>query len=56
MNCPKCNTWLTLTIPRKLSKKVESVKIICKCGYKSENVNWYKYIKTEGSEINEQNV
>ena len=32
MNCPKCNTWLTLTIPRKLSKKVESVKIICKCG------------------------
>ena len=44
MNCPKCNAWLKLNIPRKSSKGLKGVKVICKCGYKTERIDWNEYI------------
>ena len=44
MNCPKCNTWLTLNIPKKSSKGLKGVKVVCKCGYKAECIDWNEYI------------
>lgn len=44
MNCPKCNTYLKLNIPRKSNKGLKGVKVICECGYKAECIDWNEYI------------
>ena len=46
MYCPKCNAWLKPNVPRKSSKGLKGVKIICKCGYKAECIDWNKYISS----------
>ena len=47
MKCPKCNAYLKLYIPRHSCKTLKSIKVICKCGYREECIDWNEYIKLE---------
>lgn len=44
MNCPKCNTYLKIKLPRKSFKGLKGVKVVCECGYKAEYIDWNEYI------------
>lgn len=44
MECPKCNAKLEMKMPRKASKSLKGVKVICSCGYKSECIDWNEFI------------
>lgn len=44
MNCPKCNKYLKMKVPRKSSKGLRGVEVKCECGYKAKCIDWNEHI------------